>query len=249
MKITKLFLILSIITIALGCNKEVYLLNPIITTKPFEPSLFDTVTTILIGELEIDGEPIAIDSFTWQVFDQLSNEIPLVSVNNNVMKWIPEAEGIYNVEVLVTAGNKSVKEIKQFQIKLSSHSIQNILVGEWEGISKASYQSERWVNFTIEPNGHYTAYSVNGGSIGSYAALGNGNDGSDNPNKKIIIEYIKDNGYADGYINFVHHSFGELLTYGINNLKFSADYNTLTFSSGHWIGEQQRLHFNLVRQD
>lgn len=226
-----LILVGMIISVFTSCEKEVLLVNPLITTAPFEAAPLDTITTTIIGELEIDGEIVQIDSYSWKVFDQENNEITLLSTNNEIMKWVPLDEGVFNIEVLVESGNKGLKEIKQINIKHNTTSIQCYLTGSWHGNGVATFAGgiEWEADFNIEENGHYSAIvtDVHSGSISS--VFDNGDDSMDHPEKKFIVTNIDGNGNAIGTASFVHWG-GDLLEYQFKDLIFSNNYNTVNFT-------------------
>lgn len=239
------FLVSAFLVLFISCNQDVYLVDPVITIDPFEAAPLDTVTTTLIGELEIDGNQVQIDSFEWHVFDAQNNTVLPQSTNDEIMTWIPMDEGVYNIEVTVSSGNKSVKEIKQVNIKHNTTSIQRYLAGNWEGDGVATFAGGiQWkAEFNISPNGQYSGVvtSVQSGNISS--VFNNGVDSISHPEKKFTVTDIDGNGNASGEVTFVHWD-GELLEYGFKELKFSNNYNTVDFTV-FWGAE---LTYHLERQ-
>jgi hypothetical protein len=234
MKIRKKIMTLPLFLLGIvvgSCESEVALVSPVITTDPFEPAPLDTVTTTLIGELQVDGEEVDIDSYDWVVTDPASNELTLISSNNEVMLWKPTVEGVHTVQVTVTSGNKSVTEIKQFNVKHTTGSIQKYLAGNWHGDGSAPYAGGiTWeADFSIATNGHYAGAVtvVHTGSI--VTVFDNGVDTADDPEKKFVVNTIDGNGYALGDVRFVHFG-GDLLTYQFEGMIFSNNYNTVAFT-------------------
>ena len=240
-----LILIGTLIFALTSCENEVFLDNPLITTDPYEAAPLDTITAKLIGELEIDGELVEIDSYIWKVFDQENNEITLLSTNNEMMKWIPLDEGLFNIEVLVASGNKSIKETKQVNIKHNITSIQRYLAGSWHGDGVATFAGGiQWeADFNIDVNGLYSGVvtDVHSGSISS--VFDNGDDTMEHPEKKFIVTNIDGSSYATGTVSFVHWD-GDLLEYQFKDLIFSNNYNTVNFTV-FWGAE---LTYKLERQ-
>lgn len=226
----KLLVLFSILSFAIGCDKDVTLVNPIITISPFDPAPLDTVVTKLIGEATIDGENVNIDSYDWQILDEANQEVEVISANNDEMRWSPKDEGVFTILSTVKAGNKTFTETKQVNVKHNTTSIQRYLAGDWIGTGTAPFISNDWQSeFSIESNGHYSARIINSVGDKIRSVFDNGMDSMDDPEKRFTISNIDGNGFATGTVKFVH-SPGTILEYGFRDLKFSSDYEIVTFT-------------------
>jgi hypothetical protein len=234
-----------------ACDKEVDLVIPELFVTPTDAGVLDTVTTVAYASISIEGEPVQIDSYLWSIQDPDGNEVYLLSGDRDSVKWVPLKEGDYLINVTINAGNKSVTKTSLNTFKNTIRTFQTALVGEWEGSMDAPwYSSSGVVHFTIEANGHYSAYLVSEPSPwgGPNSALDNGVDEWDHLEKKIIVENLKANGEANGSIKFVHY-WGELLTYLFDKMSFSNNYNELHFNSGNFSPENLGIEYKLTRQN
>ena len=233
-----------------GCDKEVDLVIPELFVTPTDAGVLDTVTAVAHGAATIEGEPVQVDSYLWSILDPDGSEVDLLSGDKDSVKWVPLKQGDYLIEVTIKPGNKSVTKTSLSTFKNTIRTFQTALVGQWEGTSNAPYfeYGPRVVHFTIESNGHYSAYMVSEPeppSGSSFTVLANGSDELDHPGKKIIVDNILSNGQATGTITFVH---GGLLTYLFDKMSFSNDYNELNFNSGHFSPEYLHIEYKLTRQ-
>ena len=96
----KIFLLISVLSFFIACNKDIAIVNTEIIINPFEPAPLDTIYTKLVGEASIDGVNVDIDSYEWKVLDGNNQELSIISADNEEMFWSPKDEGNYLIEVL-----------------------------------------------------------------------------------------------------------------------------------------------------
>jgi hypothetical protein len=234
-----------------GCDKEIDLVIPELFVTPTDAGLLDTVTTVAYASISIEGDPVQIDSYFWSIQDPDGNEVDLLSGDRDSVKWVPLKEGDYLINVTITAGNKSFTKMSLNTFKNTIRTFQTALVGEWEGSVDAPwYSSPGVVHFTIEANGHYSAYLVSEpnpwGSPNS--ALDSGDDERDHPEKKIIVDNMLSNGQGSGTIKLVLFE-GELLTFLFDKMSFANDFNELNFNSGNVSPDYLPIDYKLTRQN
>jgi hypothetical protein len=238
-RISRIFISLIVFGFSLvSCDQNPDIGVSELTTIPSDAATLDTLITTAITTATLDGTAVKIDSYDWIITDPDGNEVSTIFEQRNTIRWAPTKEGEYLIEVKVSSNKSSAKRTFPVSFRNSVRSLQKALTGEWEGTAIAPYfpYGPRTVNFTIDKKGHYSAFIVSDPEPRSgvnFSVLGNGVDSWDHPTKKFLIGALQDNGTATGTIKFVHFS-GQVLEYNVVTIIFSADYNTLTFNTGHF---------------
>lgn len=241
-----LFIITLITTLFIvGCENEIDITLPEIHSTPSNGGVLDTITSIAYAQATIDNSPVNI-TYDWSIKYASGDEVMPIYMSNDTIKWIPNKEGDYVVSVKGVSGNKSVTKNSFLTINNTIKTFQKAMQGEWEGTSEAPFftTGPRTVHFSIESNGHYSAYMV---SHPNTSVLNNGID-IDHPDKKIIVKDLSSNGEALGEITFYHSSDNGILTFLFNKMEFSDDYNKLSFNSGHFSDQYLNIKYTLTKQ-
>lgn len=169
MKTKSLILISVISLLMLSCEKDINITNPKIFVSPLTPHLFDTITNEMVADVEIDGEKINADKYEWEIISDKDSIVPIISQNNNNVKWVPKDIGIYTISCKVISGNMSLKSIEKYQIDYYWPSLYKHLIGKWIVTGKIGNEKEWYSNMII--NDDYTVNtkldSVSKGNVSS----------------------------------------------------------------------------------
>lgn len=101
-------------------------------TTPEEFIALDTLSHQVIADAEINGVPIKIDQYKWLITHKNGDTIEIIEEGNNSITWLPQNSGYFQVVVVLSIGNKSIRQIEQIYIDPNSVRIWNYIIGTWK---------------------------------------------------------------------------------------------------------------------
>lgn len=232
-----------------GCNKSADVTLPTIIQLNALQSAGDTLVFKIVGDVTLDGQNYPAQTITWTIEDGSANTVMPVSVNFDVVKFVPQDVGQFTLSAKVLYdGNKQVTVLKQVNVGLSASFLQSKLIGNWTGTAQDYYGTSWSYTFQVDSiNGHYFAM-LTSGNIPCVTWYGEGNDNIHTPLKRFVINNVV-NERATGYW-YVY--YGDTMGNGyatpndVKELYFSNNYNQLDFEFFPVI--DQHYSYTMTRQ-
>ncbi|HKK81265.1 MAG TPA: hypothetical protein VJ909_03395 [Prolixibacteraceae bacterium] len=139
-----------------ACETEVHITNPTLFTTPEDFIALDTISHEIIADGEIDGVPVEIENYEWIITHESGDTIEIISQEANTIKWLPQNSGYYQIEVVLSVENKSLREIDRLYIVPYTARIWDYIIGTWKVTGKIGSEY-KWIStFEIVEKGIFT---------------------------------------------------------------------------------------------
>jgi hypothetical protein len=158
MKHAKFSIIIFSFFVFISCESEIYITNPKMFTEPDNNIyVLDTVQHEIIADGEVDGVKYEIENYDWIITHENGDTIDLIYKEGNIVRWHAQNVGNFQVEVILSIGNKSLREVERIEVEKYGTKIWDFLEGRWKAAGSIG-DSIKWIStFNIAEHGIFTA--------------------------------------------------------------------------------------------